>query len=112
MKGYLEKIKVNKGHSSSVRGGHGSHGELFRLVGFLTRTATDPVKQIAVKDLREIEVGDMMFVASGHIYDFIKTSPIKEILDVTEGRIDFVTDTSTYAFEVEHEDGSDVKEVA
>lgn len=92
MNGVLQKTSIKKGHSSSVGVGHSVYGELQRMVGF-----PDKGEVMEVVDLSEVQVGDMLLIYASP-FDFIKCSPISEIIKVTDKELEIKTKTSEYTF--------------
>jgi len=85
---HLEKKDVDKGKVSLVRPGTSISGDSL-LVSREGQLITEP-------DFSDIKQGDMVLVKGRGFYNFIKTSPVSEIVDIAQDRLVFKTTSSTY----------------
>lgn len=95
----LTKIKVEEGRLSMVSGGKSQSGVLN-----LIRYNDDNYEYEMLKDktVDDIKNGDMIFIEG--LVDFLKTSPVAEVVEKAEGYLKFRTMTSVYELkEVENE---------
>ena len=97
MKKYkLEKISIKEGHSSAVHVGSATeHPNAYVSNDKLIDPTENP-------DLSDIKVGDRVLIFR-NMRDFIKTSDITKIVDVSEDSLEFETTTSAYRLEITNE---------
>lgn len=102
IKGRLEKLEV-KG-DSPVGKGAVIDGTIYIVRNF----PKDPYK-VVPEQLTQLRDDDMIMVQNEEIiWDFLKTSPIKKIIQLGKYNVKFETDTSVYKIELleEIDDGS------
>lgn len=91
----IQKQKILDGYTSRVSDGFIQEGDLYRITHH-----PDGVNTEEVNDLQEIQKGDMILVEGGRITDFLRTSPIEDIIASDEGRLVFKTRSSIYELDV------------
>ena len=100
MKGILKKSLIKKGKISAVVAGDGERGTFYRIINHLKEAEN---KLVEVENLKEVEEGDMLFVKGPAPWQYLKTSPIIKVIDISDSRIVVETETSEYTFVVDIE---------
>ena len=85
---FLEKVEVEKGKRSLVPTGSTVGGPSFAI--------KRDDEMIHRPDFTEVKEGDMILVTGRAFWEFIKTSPVSEIVDIAQDRLVFKTTSSTY----------------
>lgn len=95
----LEKVAVRLGKTSGVAEGHQVLGD--RCVYFRVTEGSDNDLDVKVEDATpsDIAIGGQVLVMRS-MYDYIRTSPITEIIERTPKSITFGTSSSIYTLEV------------
>ena len=93
----LEKIGMNEGHRSAVSIGRSIEGSDAFIKDY--NSDTTPVALLKLSDLK----AGYMVIVHGFM-DYIKTSPVSEIISSDETELVFKTDTSTYKLEIINEE--------
>ena len=86
----LEKIEIARGKQSMVSVGQSSSGPTFSVL----KANSDNI--VHRPEFSEIEEGDMVLVTGRTFWEYIKTSPVKEIIDIAQDRVVFRTNSSVY----------------
>lgn len=94
MKGTLTKINLLSGADSAVNTGRTQTGRLVTGI---------PGNIIDDAELTDIEI-DYMVVCYNGPFDYVKTSPIVNIMELTDTKIVFETQTSIYEFIVDNQE--------
>lgn len=94
------KVKLTKKQvisQSFVRAGQCAEGSLILLE---LRTEENPNPESGkAKSFEQVAEGQMLMVGFGEIPNFVKTSPIKKILERDDNRLVIETETSLYEVE-------------
>lgn len=86
----LQKIEITRGKQSMVAVGQSSSGPTFSIL----KANSD--NMVHRTEFTEIQEGDMVLVTGRAFWEYIKTSPVKEIIDIAQDRVVFRTESSVY----------------
>lgn len=95
----LEKVAIKLGKKSTIAEGHRVIGN--RCLYFKVVEGSDNDLNAKIEDATpsDIAIGGQLLVMRG-MYDFIRTSPITEVIERTQEYITFGTNSSVYTLKI------------